>query len=182
MARLTARGRQSGFTYIAVLIGVAIMGAGLAALGTVWHTMTQREHEKDLLYVGHQFRLALKRYYLTNQRFPMSLEKLVQDDDKLAVKHHLRKIHFDPMTGSTEWGIVKLPNGQIVGVYSLSEEAPLKTAGFRARDTSFEDKDKYSEWVFMAEGQTAASNGTAEPQASSPLQPVVPLPRSNRFR
>lgn len=180
MAALTVRGKQSGFTYIAVLIGVAIMGAGLAALGTVWHTLVQRDQEKELLYIGQQFRQALNRYYLSNQRYPVSLEMLVQDDDKVAVKHHLRKIYVDPMTGSAEWGIVKLPNGQIVGVYSLSEQTPLKSAGFRARDTLFLDKEKYSEWVFMAEGQIPpADSATAMP---APPQAQPALPTGSRWR
>jgi type II secretory pathway pseudopilin PulG len=174
MARHTAPGKQSGFTYIAVLIGIAIMGAGLAALGTVWHTMAQRDHEKELLYVGQQFRLALKRYYLTHQRYPMSLEKLVQDDGTVTIKHHLRKLYVDPLTGTTDWGIVKLPNSQIVGVYSLSEESPLRTAGFRPRDALFEGKGKYSEWVFMVEGQTAPGDSPlaapAPQQAQKTLQ------------
>ncbi|MFZ2266972.1 MAG: type II secretion system protein [Azonexus sp.] len=178
MARHTVPGKQSGFTYIAVMIGIAIMGAGLAAVGTVWHTMVQRDHEKELLYVGQQFRLALKRYYLAHQRYPVSLEKLVQDDGTVAVKHHLRKLYIDPMTGTTDWGIVKLPNEQIVGVYSRSEESPLKMAGFRTRDTLFEEKGKYSEWVFMADGQTAPGEAPPASQAPAPtsLQPA------SRFR
>lgn len=179
MARPTVNGRQRGFTYIALLIGVAVIGAVLAAVGQVWHTMLQREHEKDLLFVGNQFRQAIHRYYLSNQRFPARLEDLVQDDGKVAVKRHLRKIFFDPMTGKADWGTVKLPNGQIVGVYSLSEEKPLKTAGFRTRDAGFKDKKKYSEWLFIAEEQTLqAPLATTEPGTPQPLlQPLV-----NSFR
>lgn len=172
MEHPTLNGRHSGFTYIGLLIGVAIMGAVLAAVGPVWHTLVQREHEKDLLFIGNQFRSALNRYYSSNQRFPMRLEDLIQDDGKLAVKRHLRKIFFDPMTGQAEWGIVKLPNGQIAGVYSLSEEQPLKIAGFRQRDVSFEGKTKYSEWVFSSE--LAAIPGTAP----NTLQPIRPIPNA----
>ena len=165
MEPLTVNGRQSGFTYIALLIGVAIMGTVLASLGTVWHTLVQRENEKDLLFIGNQFRRALSSYFLNNQRFPMRLEDLIQDENKLVVKRHLRKIFVDPMTSKTDWGTVKLPGGQIVGVYSLSDEEPLKRAGFRKLDVDFKDKKKYSEWVFMAEGQTAVPSA---PQATPP--------------
>lgn len=187
MERPTVNGKQRGFTYIALLIAVAVMGAFLAALGTVWHTLAQREHEKELLFVGNQFRLALNHYFVTNQRYPLSLENLVQDETKMAVKRHLRKIYIDPMTGKPDWGIVKLPNGQIVGIYSLSEEAPLKTAGFRARDATFKDTAKYSEWLFMAEGQTALTGAAATaaqspPQSNSPLQPLSPTTQGSRFR
>ncbi|MFZ4538063.1 hypothetical protein [Propionivibrio sp.] len=134
------------------------MGAMLAALLTVWHTMEQREREKDLLFIGNQFRVALNHYYQNNQHYPARLENLVQDDDKVAVRRYLRKIFFDPMTRQTDWGTVKLQDGQIVGVYSLSEAEPLKKKGFRMRDIIFEGKNKYSEWLFMAEGQLSASS------------------------
>ena len=161
------------------------MGTFLAALGTVWHTLVQREHEKDLLFVGNQFRLALNHYFLANQRYPMSLELLVQDENKLAVKRHLRKIYYDPMTNSTDWGTVKLPNGQIVGIYSLSEATPLKTAGFRPRDMALKDTSKYSEWLFMAEGQSALSGAAppAQPSILSPLAPLSPMQQpGSKFR
>jgi len=32
------------------------MGVALAALGTMWHTASQREKERDLLFVGDQYR------------------------------------------------------------------------------------------------------------------------------
>ena len=156
MAHPTTAGRQSGFTYIGVLIGVAILGAMLASLGTVWHTMAQRDQEKELLFVGHQFRLALNRYYQSNQRYPLRLEQLVQDDSAQVVRRYLRKIYVDPLTRQPSWGLVTQADGQIVGVYSLSGKAPLKKAGFRPQDADFGEKSKISDWLFMAEGQAGA--------------------------
>jgi hypothetical protein len=66
----------------------------------------------------------------------------------LAVRRHLRKIYVDPMTGTAEWGVVKT-NNAVVGVYSLSEDEPLKKTGFAQRDADFENKSKYSEWTFL---------------------------------
>jgi hypothetical protein len=34
-------------------------------------------------------------------------------------------------------------------VHSLSQEKPLKVAGFRVRDATFEGAQKYSEWMFV---------------------------------
>lgn len=154
MEPLTVNGKQTGFTYIALLISVAILGAVLASLGTIWQVMNQREHEKDLLYIGNQFRNALNHYFQTNNRYPTKLEELVEDQKALNVNRHVRKIFFDPMTGKTDWGTVKLPDKQIVGIYSLSQETPLKTAGFPITYDNFKDKKKYSEWVFLANGQS----------------------------
>ena len=65
---------------------------------------------------------------------------------------YLRRLYLDPLTGKAEWGIVKAPDAGIAGVHSLSEEAPLKRAGFRVRDAAFEGKLKYSEWRFAHSG------------------------------
>ena len=163
-------GRQAGFTYIAVLIAVAIVGTGLAAVGQVWQTLLQRDREKELLYVGNQFRKAIDRYYVGNRRYPLRLEDLVLDDRHPGIKRHVRKIFVDPMTGRAEWGTVKLADGQVVGVYSLSNAKPLKKAGFHAHDTHFEGKEKYSEWRFM----TATIRAAQPPTSPAPEKPAPP--------
>lgn len=171
MGQPTMNGKQAGFTYIALLIGIAIASAVLAAVGQVWQTVGQRDREKELLFIGNQFRQAINRYYASNRRYPQRLEDLVVDETNAKTKHYLRKIFVDPMTGLTDWGTVKLPNEQIVGVYSLSENKPIKTTGFRRRDSEFEDKEKYSEWQFMA-----AIRGT--PNKSTLVPPSVKSPPS----
>lgn len=153
MARMegpTVNGKQSGFTYIALLIGVAIIGATLAGVGQVWQTLLQREREKELLFVGNQFRRAIDSYYASNRQFPMRLDDLILDSHSADPRRHLRKIFFDPMTRSVEWGLVTLDNGQIVGIHSTSDEKPLKRTGFRMSDAYLEEKDKYSEWTFLS--------------------------------
>ena len=145
--------RVRGFTYIGVLVLVALMGIALAAAGQVWHTLQQREKEQELLFIGHQFRLALDRYagHTPGQagRSPLHLEELLQDPRYPGIQRYLRKIYPDPMTGSAEWGLITGPNGEIFGVYSLSDAEPLKKSNFGFADRQFEGRMKYSEWVFM---------------------------------
>lgn len=168
MERRTRTGRQAGFTYVGLLVGVAILGAALAAVGSVWHTLARRDNEKQLLLTGHEFRVALNRYFQANQRFPMRLEDLLRDESQHQVTRYLRKIYYDPLTRGGAWGLVRSPNGQIVGVHSLAPGTPLKQQGFRRRDALFADKKKYSEWVFMADGQVIlpAATAGAAPDAS----------------
>ena len=161
---------QRGFTYLTVLFIVALMGIGLALTGDVWHTSMSREKEKQLLFAGNQYRLAIQRYYLSGPRqFPRSLEDLLKDPRKLEIERYLRKIYADPITGKSEWGVVKAPDGGIMGVYSSSEDKPIKTAGFSLADREFEGAAKYSDWRFvynpaaqqvpLAPGQQPASSG-----------------------
>ena len=58
--------RQKGFTYLTILFVVAIMGAGLALTGQVWHTAAMRDKESELLYVGNQYRKAIERYLMAS--------------------------------------------------------------------------------------------------------------------
>jgi type II secretory pathway pseudopilin PulG len=147
--------REHGFVYIALLIGLAIIGIGLGATSEVWTQSRQREKEEELLFVGNQFRQAITRFYIQSppaaRRFPTTLDELVDDvraPDKPA--HHLRKRYSDPMTNDTSWGEVRLANGQLVGVYSQSSNTPFKVFGFALRDKDFLDKDHYSDWVFRS--------------------------------
>jgi hypothetical protein len=73
------------------------------------------------------------------------------------------------MTGKSEWGLVKGPDGGIGGVYSLSEDKPLKIAGFKLRDASLEGAQKYSDWKFSfspVAPPAAAQAGGTQPAAS----------------
>jgi type II secretory pathway pseudopilin PulG len=148
-----ARARLGGFTYIGVLVMVALMGIALAAAGQVWHTMQRRDKERELLFIGQQFRLALDRYARNTPakgvRAPLHLDELLEDPRHPDVRRYLRKIYLDPMTGRADWGLVTGPAGEIHGVHSLSEDTPLKQAGFALADRRFEGMSKYSEWVFM---------------------------------
>ena len=139
-----------GFTYMTALFMVAILGGGLALAGEMWETSARREREAELLFVGHQYRMAIQRYFLSGpqRQYPRSLEDLLKDPRRPGTERYLRRLYADPMTGK-DWGLVKAPDGGILGVHSLSQEKPLKVAGFRVRDATFEGAQKYSEWMFV---------------------------------
>ena len=147
------RGTHEGFTYMALLFVVAIMGVGLAAKGVEWHTATQREKEADLLFIGDQFRTAIALYYYRTpggaHEYPISLDELLHDQRLAGVQRYLRRIYRDPITGRAEWDLVRTPTGRIMGVRSFSREPPLKTGGFPTRHLGLEGKRTYAEWEFV---------------------------------
>jgi type II secretory pathway pseudopilin PulG len=185
-------GRQSGFVYIGLLIGLMIIGIGLGAVSEVWHQSRQREREEELLFVGNQFRLAITRYYLESprgiQRFPMSLQDLLQDDrSPEKFRRHLRKLYADPMTGKADWAEIRLPGGQLVGVHSQSTEPVLKVAEFRLRDKGLIDKTQYAEWEFRSAlpaanpilgpgGSYTTPTTPGQRPSTVPTRPPVPTP------
>lgn len=151
---MRGRGRPArGFTYVAVLLLVAMHGLILGVGVAVWHTAQQGDKERELLFVGDQFRRAIRSYAQSGPglagQLPRSLDDLLRDPRFPATKRHLRRIFVDPMTGTTDWGLVMTPDGRsIAGVYSRSREAPLKRAGFEGDDVAFEGATSYSEWKF----------------------------------
>jgi type II secretory pathway pseudopilin PulG len=140
-----------GFTYLGMLILVALMGFGLAAFAELYSHAAQREKERELLFIGGEFRNAIASYYNKSpgaKAYPQKLDDLVEDKRFPMPQHHLRRVYRDPMTGKAEWGLVDAPGGGIMGVHSLSEETPIKSGDFSAKETSFEDAENYTKWMF----------------------------------
>lgn len=156
------RRRAEGFTYLGVLVLVAIMGFGLAAFGELHSHAAQRDKEQELLFVGAQFRDAIASYYNKSpgaKAYPKKLEDLVEDKRFPMPQHHLRRIYRDPMTDSVDWGVVEAPGGSgIMGVHSRSEEAPIKTGNFAASEAAFEGAENYRKWTFVYSPSGPPSN------------------------
>jgi type II secretory pathway pseudopilin PulG len=156
-------GSERGFTLAGALILIAVLGAGMAAYGEIASHAMQREKEQELLFVGNQFRQAIRGYYEQTpgaaKRFPQKLEDLLLDKRHPVPVRHLRRLYPDPMTGKADWAPIEAPEGGIMGVHSASQAATLKTWGFAARDRVLEGAASYSQWHF-----------SYAPLGASPLQ------------
>lgn len=179
-------GKPHGFIYIGLLIGLAIVGIGLGNVSVDWAQASQRDREEELMFIGDQFRQAITRYYLqsppADRRFPMHLEDMLEDARTPGkVNHYLRTVYRDPMTGTKNWGEVRLAGGQLVGVYSMSTERPIREKGFALRNKDFIDKSQYAEWVFRS--PLPAANPLLKPDAAySTSGNNVPPPAPNPNR
>lgn len=144
---------QAGFTYLGLLFAVAMLSAGVATTGEVWHTAQQRQKEQELLFIGNEFRQAIRLYYANTpgpvKHYPNTLDDLLKDPRYPNTKRYLRKLYCDPMSGQAEWGLVELPGVGIVGIHSLSDAVPLKNSNFSNADLEFQGKASYSEWTFL---------------------------------
>jgi len=144
---------QSGLAYLALLFMVATLGAALALTGMLWSTAQQREKERELLFVGNQFRQAIGDYYQRTpgyiKRYPAEFKDLLRDDRQVAMVRHLRRVYTDPMTASQDWGIVRAVDGGIMGVYSKAAGKPIKQQNFLFRDSGFEGAESYAQWRFV---------------------------------
>jgi len=179
--------KERGFTYIGLLIAVVIIGLMLTAVSRVWRTTEQREREAQLIWVGHQYRLAIGAYYAMGNRYPDTLQQLVQDDRFPIPLHHLRRVYVDPMTGKADWTLVLTGDGQrIMGVASSSNAKPIKQAGFDAVDAAFKETNCYCAWQFIFSlrrfNNGALPDSTVTPPDPAPTDPgfnpghIGPLP------
>jgi type II secretory pathway pseudopilin PulG len=141
---------EAGFTYIGVLVLIALIGIMLATVGQVAATVAQREREKELLFIGHAYRAAIGRFVRQNHRYPEALAELVQfDTGGPQPAHYLRRLYPDPMTRAVDWILLPAPNQGIMGIASSSQRLPLKRAGFDDADLGFDDAQTYADWAFL---------------------------------
>jgi len=167
---------HSGFTYIALLAAITIIGITLGSAAKSWQNVSQRDKEEELLFRGNQYRRAIESYYNAQgrHRFPSSIDELLLDNRTAAGKRHLRQRFKDPMTGEDFELVRNLIQGDAIqGVYSKSEKTPIKQSGFPEDLADFEGKTRYSEWKFIKE-QTAMTPAGLGPGRIQPPPPKIP--------
>ncbi len=144
--------RTGGFTYIALLAAIVILGIMLGAAGKYWSHVMLREKEAELLFRGDQYVRAIESYYSKppggqQPMLPPTIDELLKDS-RSTVKRHLRKKYKDPITGE-DFGVIQDPaTKRVIGVKSTSDKEPLKKGNFPKGYETFQGKMKYSEWEF----------------------------------
>ena len=172
---------ERGFTYVGLLAVIVLIGILLAAAGEVASTAARRDREAQLLWVGHEYRAAIGRYWGRTRRYPVSLEELlgVARDAPVQVRF-LRQLYPDPMTNAVNWVLVPAPDGSgIMGVASSSKRAPLKTAQFDPVDQGFDKAATYGDWQFTFQPvlwRSTPYQAPARPPAAAPRPTSAPPP------
>ena len=145
----TGKQRQHGSVFMGMLVTVAVVAVMLMETGTLWSSVLQRERELELLARGNEIRRAIGLYYKAGNAFPKALEDLVHDRRQPTVKRYLRRVYADPLTGTTEWGVVPGPGDTIMGVFSQAKGTPFKQGNFAVINQSFTGQGSYQGWVFL---------------------------------
>jgi type II secretory pathway pseudopilin PulG len=150
-----SRPRQSGLTYIAVLLFVAILAALSAGTLRLGQTLQRHHSEQELLERGWELTQALESYQRATvagqSPYPRRLEDLLRDPrfPKKAIRH-LRRLDVDPITGMAEWGVVMSEDGSgIAGFHSLATQKPHRQE-LASPFADFSDSQSYRDWVFVA--------------------------------
>ena len=146
-----------GFSYIALLILLALISLVATATIQMGSLLERRAAEEELLAIGTEFRAALLSYANATipgqPRYPRTLDDLVKDNRYPNPRRHLRKIYIDPMTGSPEWGTLPSFDGKgIVAIFSLSDGKPIKINNFDKGMETFAAAATYRDWRFLGPG------------------------------
>ena len=132
--RRTRRRHATGFTYVGLLLLLALVGAGLGAMGQRWSSTLQRAREAELDFRGHEIEHAIASYWAASapegHALPRSLHDLLEDRRSGELHRHLRRLYTDPFTGQADWQfIVHEPGGGLLGVRSRAAVPLMNTRG-----------------------------------------------------
>jgi len=154
---------QRGFTYLIALFMVAILS--IVTLRALENSLTRerRAKEEQLLFVGQAYQKAITTYYLNSPgrgSYPQNLADMLDEGRTSATQKSLRRLYFDPITGSQDWGLIpaETTNGGIMGVYSKSSQQPIKVNGFPSALSNFIGATSYQQWQFVYQPVPANRN------------------------
>jgi type II secretory pathway pseudopilin PulG len=154
---------QKGFTLLFVLAAMLLLALGTQKVMTVASQQAQREREAELLRVGSAFATAIGAYYEstpgTVKRWPVSLQDLVDDSRFVSIRRHIRQVYDDPVMRTNRWGLVRTSDGGITGVYSLSNQTPIRSGSFEVSKLRLPAASKYSDWQFVYQPIPAKAKG-----------------------
>ena len=160
---------QRGLGWPGLMLLLAVMGAGLAVLGSSWSLQAQRGREAELRFRGEQIRAAIGRYVAARSpaEWPPTLEALL-DDRREGItgtpRHHLRRLWADPFTGRPDWVLIpaKSPGSPgaagIAGVHSRSDARRLAEQGVALTEPGA--LPRVSDWRFVHAAPPPAGNTT----------------------
>lgn len=150
--RSTARS-QRGYLMLAWLAAAALASAAASMLVTRWADELRREREQELLAVGDEIAGAIRAYALASagseMKHPPELSDLLEDRRAFGTLRHLRRIMPDPVTRSTRWGLVRAADGGIAGVFSRSDEPPMRKTPVRLANVDLPVASRLSDWRFV---------------------------------
>lgn len=155
-----------------VLFVVFLLSLAVLAAAEVERFSSQREREADLLFVGNAYSKALSEYAKHSPKtaatpFPDTLADLLQDPRVQVTTRYLRQLYPDPITASSDWGLVRDAKGGIRGIYSLSKEKPIRVAGLPIGLSG--SAKTYREWKFYADAPAGRADGAPSSNGNAGL-------------
>ena len=137
---------------VAALVLLAAMAAIASLVAVRWADEAQREREQELLRIGNDIAGALAAYAKdsagSTRSHPQELNMLLEDRRAFGTKRYLRRIEPDPMTGQSEWGLIRAEDGGVAGVFSLGGGRPFLRVPKALSYVDLPVADRYADWKF----------------------------------
>jgi type II secretory pathway pseudopilin PulG len=99
---LNRRAARRGYTMVALLALMTVIGIGLMAAEQAWSTLLRRDREEELIFRGEQYALAIMEFKAKTGAFPTDLKQLIEGKPR-----YIRQLFKDPMTPDGEWYLVR---------------------------------------------------------------------------
>ncbi|HYE71058.1 MAG TPA: type II secretion system protein [Aquabacterium sp.] len=151
--QLPPRRSQRGFVLVAWLIVVALFAATASMAAVRWSDELRREREQELLRLGDEIAGAIASYRAASagsaRKYPPQLEDLLEDRRAFGTLRHLRRLSGDPVMRGAAWGVVRAPDGGVMGVYSTSTDTPMRRIAIRLQHADLPAVGRYAEWHFV---------------------------------
>ena len=149
---------QAGFTYLWLLVTIAVLAIGMALIGPMWADQVQRQREAELLRVGTAYAQAIEHYYRMQppgvRQLPRSVDDLLLDPRFATPVRHLREAYTDPLLPGQPMALVLGPGGELRGVASNSDATPLMRAPWTDGHHTLPaatSATRYRDWHFLAD-------------------------------
>lgn len=86
-----------GFTYLTLLIAIAVSGVGLTVMSEMWSKTSERNAKLQRQWEATQYENAIRSYYYSTppekRNLPRNIDVLLLDDRTAPPLRHLRKIY-----------------------------------------------------------------------------------------
>lgn len=117
-------GKATGYTLVALVIGMAVLTIMLAAVGPVIATIMKRDREDELIFRGRQYARAIVLFQRRFGRYPNTLKEMYANRPRT-----IRKLWKDPMCRCDNWHLLILgtPDAIPAGSAQTGLQAPRPT-------------------------------------------------------
>ena len=130
------RRKQDGYALLVILLALSVVVLALAKAVPAWKTEIQRERENRMIDHAREYRMAIKRYFHKNGRYPASIDVLLQKDGNGI--RYLRQAWPDPLNtkgdAKGDWDIIHF--GQAVSAKIVDQPPTAATGAQPAHDGS----------------------------------------------
>ena len=116
--------KQSGYTLVAVVIGMAVLAIVIAAVAPSVAMIMKRDREQELIFRGKQYARGIGFFLRRYGRYPTDLKELYENRPRT-----IRKLWKDPMCDCKDWYLIIQGTPDAVPIGSGGPRGPAPPGG-----------------------------------------------------